>query len=115
MRTIVIDHNGRVTDGDVNIDHLQPLVNDDALQVYPSERMGTWFDNIGFLADMNPKYGGLLNEKATRLHIAADDRHRAAFYGPAFMVGLDGRNLVDLPAEVTEDEVNRLIDLYEDH
>ncbi len=115
MNIITILPNGAVIDGVVADVDVALYRESGAFTLYPSERLDTWFENVGFLGNVNNEDTGPRNGPATVLHIPADDRSRAAFYGPTFIVGLDGRNPTDLPESVTVEEVERLIALYEDH
>ncbi len=115
MNIITILPNGAVVDGELDDHIIEQSIRVGEFQVLPSERMGTWFDNVGFMGNINDEDKGPRNESATRLHVAGTDRQSFALYGPAFVVGIDGRSPKTLPAEVTVDEINRLIELYADH
>lgn len=119
MNIITILPNGAVIDGDANENVIEASMTDRGHQVFASERLDTWFENVGFMGRLVPvgsnTDGEVRNASATMLHIPADDRGRIGFHGPVFIVGLDGRTPTDLPASVTVAEVERLIALYEDH
>lgn len=115
MNIITILPNGAVIEGSVPDAEVADHQHAGTFTVYPSERLDTWFENVAFFGNINDEHSMVRNESATRLHIPADDRSRAAFYGPAFLIGLDGRTPTDLPASVTVAEVERLIALYNDH
>lgn len=113
MNTITILPNGSIVDGDIDPTLLDTYLKN--FQVIRSERLDTWFDNVAFLGNLEQIEDSSHNESATRLHVPADQRKRAAFYGPVFLVGIENRTPVTLPESVTVEEVERLIALYEDH
>lgn len=117
MKSIIIHVDGSVAFAEeTGTELFQQYIDSGLISVLPSERLGTWWDNVGFLGSIHSREAGAdRNEAATRLNVAKEYRKVNAMYGPTFVIGIDGRTPVDLPDEVTVEEIHRLIDLYEDH